>query len=129
MSDFTALLLIAHGSRHAAANDDTHHLADELTRRGPYPAVAAFLELAEPTIDEAASRCVRDGARRIVLLPHFLAAGIHVERDLKQARRRLADRFKDVEFRLAPPLGRHKGLIDLLADRAREAMEEPAEPN
>src|SRR5260221_2641244 len=108
MSETTALLIIAHGSRSADANADARHLADELTHRGPYPiAVAAFLELAEPDIDAAAALCVERGANRVILVPHFLSAGTHVCRDLAAATKRLAERHAGVEFRLAPPLGRH----------------------
>jgi sirohydrochlorin ferrochelatase len=116
----TALLLIAHGSRNADANTDLHHVAEAM--RGTYPTVeAAFLELAEPTIDDAAARCVAAGVRRVVLLPYFLSAGVHVRRDLTDARDRLARRFPEARFTLAEPLGRHPLLLQIVADRAREA--------
>ena len=43
----TGLLLIAHGSREAAANADLEHVAEQLRQRGYEIAVAAYLELAE----------------------------------------------------------------------------------
>jgi sirohydrochlorin ferrochelatase len=116
----TALLLIAHGSRHPDANDDLHHVAAALRQRG-YPVVASFLELAEPDIDTGGARCVEQGAARVVLVPYFLSAGVHVQRDLTAARDRLAAAFPAVEFRLAEALGRHPLLIDVVAERAREA--------
>ncbi len=118
----TALLLIAHGSRHAEANDDLRHVADALRRRGHAVVEASFLELAEPDIDAGGARCVEQGAGRVVLVPYFLSAGVHVRRDLAEARRRLADRFPHVAFLLAEPLGRHPLLLDVVADRAREAL-------
>ncbi len=118
----TALLLVAHGSRQAQANADLMQLAAELRRRGPYALVeAAFLELAEPTIDQAASRCVEQGARRIIMLPYFLSAGVHVEKDLQDHCRRLGQRFCEAAFFLAEPLGPHPLLADIAAQRAREA--------
>ena len=116
----TALLLIAHGSRQPEANADLHHVADGLRCRG-HAVVEAFLELAEPGIDEGGRRCVEQGAGRVVLVPYFLSAGVHVRRDLSEARARLAARFPAVEFRLAEPLGRHPLLLDVVAERAREA--------
>jgi hypothetical protein len=54
----TALLLIAHGSRNAQANDDLWFMVEALVKRGRYPIVeAAFLEIARPTIVESAQRC------------------------------------------------------------------------
>ena len=118
-----ALLLIAHGSREAEANADLQHVAAELRRSDDYPTVvASFLELAEPEIDEGAARCVAEGADRVVLLPYFLSAGVHVRRDLAEARERLTKRFPRVEFRLAEPLGRHPALAQVVMERAREAL-------
>jgi sirohydrochlorin ferrochelatase len=55
-------------------------------------------------------------------VPYFLSAGVHVRRDLTAARQSLADRFAQVEFRLAEPLGRHPLLLDVVAERARQAV-------
>jgi sirohydrochlorin ferrochelatase len=126
MADPPALLLIAHGSRRPAANADARWLAAELVKRGPYQiAVAAFLELAEPDIAAGAAACVARGATRVVLLPHFLSPGVHVQRDLRAARRRLARLHPEVEFVLAEPIGRHPLLVDILAARAGAVGAEP----
>jgi sirohydrochlorin ferrochelatase len=118
----TALLLIAHGSREPEANADLYHVVAALRQRGEYAIVEpAFLELAEPNSDEAGGRCVEQGADRVVILPYFLSAGVHVRRDLTDIRARLVARFPNVDFALAEPLGRHPQLIDIVAERAREA--------
>lgn len=118
----TALLLIAHGSRNAEANLDLHWLAERVQSDDSFEAVVpAYLELAEPGILEGGRRCVEAGARRVILLPYFLSAGVHVQRDLQQARETLALTYPQVEFRLAPPLGRHPGLVAILRERARQA--------
>ncbi len=120
-----ALQLIAHGSREPEANADLHQVAAALRLRGEYAIVeASFLELAEPSIDQAAARCVEQGAERVVLLPHFLSAGVHVQRDLTEARGKLAARFPEVQFLLADPIGQHPMLLEILIDRAR-AAEQP----
>jgi sirohydrochlorin ferrochelatase len=122
----TALLLIAHGSREPAANADLHRLADELRATSRYAAVvAAFLELAEPDIDGGAQKCVEAGASRVVLVPYFLSAGVHVRRDLAAARERLSERFPHVEFRLAEPLGPHPLLTEIVVQRAASAAPSP----
>src|SRR5262245_18250319 len=119
-----AVLLIAHSSRHAEANAYTLFLADALAKEGICQIAAdAFLRQAEPDIDSGAAICVKRGARRVILVPHFLSAGVHVQRDLAAARQRLAERYPGVEFRLAEPIGRHPRLLEALADRAREACE------
>jgi sirohydrochlorin ferrochelatase len=117
-----ALQLIAHGSRQPEANADLHHFAEEFRRRGDYDMViASFLELAAPSIEQGGALCVEQGAERVVLLPFFLSAGVHVQRDLTEARERLAARYPQVDFRLAEPLARHPLLFKVVEERAHNA--------
>lgn len=116
----TALLLIAHGSRQEEANADLLYVAAGLRARG-WPIVeASFLELAEPGIAESGARCIEQGAKRVILVPYFLSAGVHVRRDLCAARAKLAEQFAGIEFRLAEPLGQHPLLLDVVAERVRQ---------
>ncbi len=118
----TALLLIAHGSREVAANQDLHHLAAQLRKHGRYGIVeASFLELAEPNIEQGGDRCMELGATTVILVPYFLSAGVHVRRDLTEARSLLSQRYREVTFRLAEPLGPHPLLVELVLERARQA--------
>jgi sirohydrochlorin ferrochelatase len=121
MTSETALLLIAHGSREPGANADLYHVVAGLVERGHAVVEAAFLELTEPTIEEGARLCVARGARRVILVPYFLSAGVHVRRDLADARARLETTHPGVTFLLAEPLGRHPLLLDVVEQRTREA--------
>lgn len=117
----TAILLIAHGSRKDEANQELHDLAGRIRAEGTYTIVeACFLELAEPDIRTGGSTCVSRGATRILMVPYFLSAGVHLQDDLKTARDELRDQFPDVEFRLASALGPHPLLDRIVAERIRE---------
>ena len=119
----TAVLLIAHGSREATANHDLQHVVTELGKRQCCDlAIASFLEIAKPDIVAGGEQCIAAGAERVVMLPYFLSAGTHVRRDLVAARDRLSEQFPQIQFLLAEPLGRHPLLIDIVADRLREAL-------
>lgn len=119
----TALLLIAHGSRRPEANDDLTHLAAQIQSRNLFAFVqTAYLELAEPAIADGGRMCVEQGAERVILLPYFLAPGVHARDDMIAARAALAQRFPHVEFRLAEPLGRHRLLADIVLERAAAAI-------
>jgi len=126
----TAVLLIAHGSRQQAANDDLHELAARFAARGTYPIVeGCFLELAEPNLPAGGDRCVARGATRVLMVPYFLSAGVHLQRDLTSARDQLSRRYPEIEFRLGPPLGPHPLLDDLVAARIRELDPADAAPD
>jgi len=123
-----ALLLIAHGSRRPEANADLERVVAELRRRGRYSFVqASFLELAEPSIDAGAARCVEAGAARVVMLPFFLSPGNHVVDDLAAARDTLAARHPHTHFALAQPIGVHPLVLQVLEQRAME-VDSPNEP-
>jgi sirohydrochlorin ferrochelatase len=118
----TAILLIAHGSRHEEANADLRYVAAALEQSGFGVIEVSYLEMTEPGVEMGGARCVERGASRVVMAPYFLSAGVHVRRDLTSARESLAQRFPAVEFRLAEPLGRHPHLANVVADRIREAL-------
>jgi len=89
---------------------------------GNYPiVVASYLELAEPSIADGARYCVAGGAGRVIFLPYFLAAGVHVKRDLSAIREQLSREFPKVEFVLAEALGPHTLLDRIVLERASEA--------
>jgi sirohydrochlorin ferrochelatase len=117
----TAVLLIAHGSRHESANEDLRALARRIAEQGNYPIVeACFLELAEPDIAAGGRKCVDRGARRVLMVPYLLSAGVHQRRDLTAARDALARSHPELEFRLGQPLGPHRLLDELVMARLDE---------
>ncbi len=117
----TAILLIAHGSRQQAANDDLHALASRLSAQGRYTIVEpCFLELAEPDINAGGDRCATLGATRVLMIPYFLSAGVHLDRDLTAAHDELNRRHPDIEFVLGSPLGPHRLLDELVNERIKE---------
>lgn len=117
----TAVLLIAHGSRQATANDDLLALAHRLSATRAHLIVEpCFLELAEPDIPTGANRCLERGAKSVLMIPYFLSAGVHLIRDLTAARDALALEHPAIDFRLAAPLGPHPLLDELVAIRIRE---------
>ena len=104
----SSLLIIAHGSRRDASNDEMRQLADQV-RAQPgqtYDHVhAAFLELAEPSITDGLAKLVAQGATDIVAFPYFLAAGTHVAQDIPEAIAEFATRHPDINVRLTSHLG------------------------
>lgn len=123
-----AILLIAHGSRRAAANAELEWIATRLRERIPNWIVEhAYLEIAEPTIAQGIARCVTHGAKRVVLAPYFLSAGRHVLEDLEAARYSAALKYPQIEFILAQALGPHELLVELLLQRIQEVSGNLAE--
>lgn len=111
------LLLIAHGSRLAAANAEVKRLARRLAALsgGQFAAVGwGFLESAAPSVAETLAKSAAEGAREIVIVPYFLAAGAHVTHDLPQAIAAFRAAYPHVRVHLAPHLGAAERLPSLL---------------
>ena len=124
-SAITAVLLIAHGSRQQAANEDLEEVARMIRARNAYDIIEiSYLELVAPTIRQGARNCIIQGACRVLLLPYFLSAGTHVTQDLQQHCQELSDEFADASFILCPPLGLHPSIVDVVFHRLREAIDQ-----
>ncbi len=122
MESFEAILLVAHGSRRQAANDDLRTMAGHLKEKVPQMQVeVAYLELTEPTIPEGAEACVEKGAKKIYMLPFFLSPGVHVVQDLEEFREQFIEKWPGREFVVCPPLGVHPHLTEILLTRLAEA--------
>ncbi|MGK2953395.1 MAG: sirohydrochlorin chelatase [Thiobacillus sp.] len=103
-----SLLIIAHGSRRAASNDEVRTLA-EAVRAHPGQAYdhieTAFLELAEPSIPDGLIALAAKGATEIVAFPYFLAAGTHVAQDIPEAIAEFTATHPAIKVRMTPHLG------------------------
>jgi sirohydrochlorin ferrochelatase len=117
-----AVILLDHGSREPDANAQLAAIAQLVAARMPGRRIAtAHLTLAAPTLAESAAACVRDGAREVVVVPCFLAAGRHVREDLPRLVAQLRAAHPGAAFRLAAPLGAHPAVADALVQRAEAA--------
>jgi len=111
------LLLIAHGSRKQAANDEICRLAQqvEALAGNDYAAVvAAFLECAEPSIQQGVERCVELGASEIVAVPYFLAAGKHVAHDIPGELAGARTAYPELSIELSQYVGHNEAMPDLV---------------
>jgi sirohydrochlorin ferrochelatase len=120
-SEKLAIVLIAHGSRNAEANADAAYFAGQLQNAGvASQVVAAYLELAEPTIPQGVETVLANKPEVVALLPYFLSAGVHVRRDLKDMCVQFRKSHPRTTFYLAEPIGRHHLMGTILTDRLRE---------
>lgn len=111
-----ALLLMAHGSPHEAANAPILRVAEALKTQ--YRLVQlGFMEINTPTIAEAAATLVSSGAKRIVATPYFLQLGGHVTEDLPEAVAEAQARHPDTHVTLSDYLSYDPLLLTTIRDR------------
>ena len=120
-SDVT-VLLVGRGSTDPDANAEVHKAARLLWEGRGYAGVeTAFVSLAAPDVPSGLDRCVRLGARRIVVLPYFLFTGILPDRVRRQTEDWAAAR-PEFEVRSADVIGPEPELLDLVMERYAEAV-------
>lgn len=115
------LILIAHGSRLPAANDEVRRLADQLRDHldGGFAAVScAFLEIADPSIPAAIDAAISAGAARISLVPYFLTTGRHVALDIPAIAEAKRREHPGVAITLQSYLGASPLILEALAEIA-----------
>jgi len=112
-----AILLIAHGSRREASNQEVRKLAGQLEQIA-YPhfdcVVPAFLELADPDIPTGVDRCVEAGADSVTVVPYFLSEGRHVAQDIPAELEIAAGRHPSLTVNQGEYLGKHGVIPELL---------------
>ena len=112
------IIVFAHGSRVASANDAVRAVAAELARAGEFRVEAAFLELGEPDLPGAAARLVEAGVESITVIPYFLTLGLHMERDLPPLMETISRAYNGLPIAVTAPLDGHPALVQVLLDRA-----------
>jgi len=118
-----SLLLIAHGSRREASNQEVRDLAERLAQVAGKRfdlVVMAFLELAEPGIPAGVDRCVAAGATSVKAVTYFLSAGRHVATDIPDELEKARCQHPDVAIQQSDYLGKHETIPEILLTLALE---------
>jgi len=116
-----ALIIIAHGSRKESSNAEVAQLTQKVKAMlgTEYMLVkTAFLEFAEPSLEEGIIDCVQEGAKELVILPYFLASGNHVTRDIPAVVEKMQKAYPEVRLELKKHIGSASGMVTLLGDMA-----------
>src|SRR6266700_1161890 len=121
----TAILIVGHGSREIRANVEFEELVAAyratVDERGQAVTIAhAYVELAQPLLDEALSS-LASSHRRIVVIPLFLFLVGHAKNDIPIALARARAAHPDVDFLSGRELGVHPTLLEIAFERGAAA--------
>ncbi len=120
----TAILIMAHGSRIAEANDAAREVAAMVKEMTGFEIVeVSFRELHEPNIQSGIDACVAKGAQRILLMPYFLFMGAHVLHDLPEEIAEAQMRHPGLVMEMGGHLGAHRKLAEIEAERIAESLD------
>ena len=112
------LIVIAHGSRVAAANQEFMAVVDTIDYAAlGYDAIAgAFLEAASPSLEQAVAQLdTKRAPATIDVYPLFFNKGRHVEKDLPALVQSLGESHRQTDCRLLPYFGAYPALGGTIA--------------
>ncbi|WP_373228668.1 sirohydrochlorin chelatase [Cohnella sp.] len=125
----TAILVVGRGSSDPDANSDLFKISRLLWEKMKVKWVeTAFIGVTSPLIEEGMEKCLKLGARHVVIVPYFLFTGILINR-----MDHILDEFKlkhpHHQFSMAEYFGFHPILKQILKDRVNEAVRDEVKVN
>jgi precorrin-8X/cobalt-precorrin-8 methylmutase len=125
--DKTGLIIIGHGSKLPHNRENLEKLADILRKRAAFKTIEiSFMIRNKPTISEAIESLAKKDVSKIVLIPAFLAPGVHTTREipelieLKEKEPWLKER--GIELVYGEPLGADERIAEIIEEKALKAL-------
>ena len=117
------VIIVDHGSRRDESNQLLLRVVDLFAATSDVPVVEpAHMELAEPSIATAFSRCVARGAKTVVVFPYFLLPGRHWDEDIPRLAAAAAANHPGVRHLVTSPIGVHALMANIIADRISQCL-------
>jgi sirohydrochlorin cobaltochelatase len=116
------LLLVGHGSRCRASEDEMHAIGALVAAARPELAVGVgFLEMTDPPAGRVLDALVASGCRRVVVLPLMLLGAGHGKNDVPAIVVEGRLRHPDVDLRFGSPLGVTHELLTVAGHNVADA--------
>lgn len=117
----TALILFAHGARDPEWAEPMRRVQAAIRQQQPdVPVELAFLEFMAPTLPDCIAGLVAGGARKIVVMPMFIARGGHLKRDVPELLEKLRSAHPEVQFSLGGVIGEQEIVVQAMASATLE---------
>jgi len=129
--DKTGLILIGHGSKLPHNRENLEKIAEILRKRAAFETVEiSFMVRNNPTIPEAIETLAKKGVTKIVLIPAFIAQGVHTTQEIpemiemKEKEPLLKER--GIKLAYGEPLGPDERIAEIIEEKALQALGQEA---
>jgi sirohydrochlorin cobaltochelatase len=110
-------MLLAHGTREKEASKPVHEYAAALAQATGYVVEPCLREFIEPSVPTVTLKLVERGFSRVIVLPFFLFKSGHVSRDIVNDLSAQKERYPNVQFVVADPIGFEPAIVNILRKR------------
>ena len=132
LTSTVGLVLVGHGSEFGSYKETVEQLAAIIRKRSRFLTVkVGFMEISNPSIHDAMSSAVKEGAEKLVVVPVLLAASRHTLEDIPrllgiekgQTRGTMSfESRSSVEVAYCKPIGPDRRLAEIILERAAEGL-------
>ncbi|MBU3598286.1 sirohydrochlorin chelatase [Polynucleobacter bastaniensis] len=121
--DTKAIVLFGHGARDVRWREPFDRLATLWKARHPNVVVElAFLELMQPSLEEAIASHVASGATEVIVVPVFFGQGGHLRNDFPVLLSACQDKFPQVSLRATPAVGEDETVLQAIIEFSARAL-------
>lgn len=118
-----ALILFGHGARDVRWREPFDRLASLWKAEYPNTLVElAFLELMEPSLEQAIAAQVAAGATEVVVVPVFFGQGGHLRNDFPFLLSACQEKFPAVKLSATPAVGEDLAVLQAIIDFGARAL-------
>ena len=112
-----AIILFGHGARDSRWREPFDHLVGLWRKQHvDTPVELAFLELMQPSLEEAVSALVVKGATQIVVVPVFFGQGGHLRNDFPVLLQACQEKFPKMNLSATPAVGEDLAVLQAIID-------------
>jgi len=116
------VIILAHGSRGARAEETLKETASRVrSSLGGTSVILAFLQFNRPSLAEAIAAAAGEGLDQVIVVPFFLAPGVHVEQDIPRELEEARRKHPGMRILYARSLGADPRIAEILVDRVAKA--------
>ena len=112
-----AIVLFGHGARDSRWREPFDRLASLWrTQHSQVRVELAFLELMQPSLEEAISELAGDGATEVVVVPVFFGQGGHLRNDFPVLLSACQEKFPEIKLSATPAVGEDEAVLQAIIE-------------
>ena len=118
-----AIILFGHGARDARWREPFDRLAGLWREQNPNtPVELAFLEMMQPSLEEAVAALVAKDANEIIVVPVFFGQGGHLRNDFPVLLESCQKHFPGAKLSATPAVGEDLAVLQAIVDFGARAL-------
>jgi len=118
-----AIILFGHGARDARWREPFDRLAKLWQEQHPHtPVELAFLEMMQPSLEEAVSALSAQGVTQITVVPVFFGQGGHLRNDFPLLLEACQKQYPNLTLSATPAVGEDLAVLQAIVDFGARAL-------